>query len=121
MPELPSYRIRRASDGAARDAGALYDLPHHAQVCLHTDDSELVLLLEAADLLVPPRPPYLDAAGIGIHGAYRSRPQINVFLEPPIQDVAEAFARAFAEAGGVYSIEPVTSEAHAIEPAGPGV
>ncbi|CAN5860229.1 hypothetical protein BH20GEM1_BH20GEM1_17050 [soil metagenome] len=118
MPELPSYRIRRAGDGAARDAGALYDLPRHAQVCLHTDDPELVLLLEAAGM-VPPRPPYLDAAGIGIHGAYRSRPQINVFLEPPVQDVAEAFARAFADAGGVYAIEPVTPALHAIEPAGP--
>jgi hypothetical protein len=121
MPELPSYRIRRAGDGAARNAGALYDLPHHAQVGLHTDDPELVLLLEAEGLLVPTRPPYLDAAGIGIHGAYRSRPQINVFLEPPIQDVAEAFARAFAEAGGVYAIERVTSATHVIHPAGPGV
>jgi hypothetical protein len=90
-------------------------------VCLHTDDPELALLLEAEDLLLPPRPPYLDAAGIGIHGAYRSRPQINVFLEPPIEAVAEGFAAAFAEAGGVYAIERVAPEAHAIEPAGPGV
>jgi hypothetical protein len=117
MPQLPSYRIRRAADGAARDAGALYDLPRHAQVCLHTDDPELVLLIEAEGL-VPPRPPYLDAAGIGVHGAYRPRPQINVFLEPPIQDVAEAFARAFAEAGGVYVLEPVAPAPHAIDPAG---
>ena len=118
MPELPSYRIRRASDRAARDAGALYDLPRHAQVCLHTADPELVLLLEAEGLLLPPRPPYLDAAGIGIHGAYRSRPQINVFLEPPVGDVAEAFSRAFAEAGGAYVLEPVAPAPHAIDPAG---
>jgi hypothetical protein len=119
MPELPSYRIRRAVDGAPRDAGALYDLPLHAQVCLHTDDPELVLLLESEGMIVPARPPYLDAAGIGIHGAYRSRPQINVFLEPPIQEVAEAFARALAKAGA-YAIEPTPPTSHAIELADPG-
>jgi hypothetical protein len=119
MPELPSYRIRRASGGTARDAGALYDLPHHAQVCLHTDDPELVLLLEAEELFVPPRPPYLDAADVGVHGAYRPRPQVNVFLEPPIQDVAEAIARALKQAGGMYVLEPVGTTERAIEPAGP--
>ena len=106
MPELPRYRILRTGDGGSRDAGALFDLPRHGQVGLHTDDAELVLLLEAEGLIEPRRPPYLDAADRGIHGAYRSRPQVNTFLEPPIERVADAFARAFADAGGAYAIEP---------------
>jgi hypothetical protein len=106
MPELPRYRILRTGDGVSPDAGALFDLPRHGQVGLHTDDAELVLLLESTGLIEPRRPPYLDAADRGIHGAYRSRPQVNTFLEPPIERVADAFARAFADAGGAYAIEP---------------
>ena len=109
MPELPRYRIRRVSDGTSREAGALFDLPNHGQVALHTDDPELVLLLEAGGLIVPVRPPFLDAADSGVNGAYRPRPQVNVFLAPPIEEVADAFARAFADAGGVYALEPAAS------------
>ena len=110
MPELPRYRIRRAEGGAPREAGALFDMPNHGLVAFHTDDPELVLLLEADGLIVPPRPPYLDAADSGIHGAYRPRPQVNVFLAPPTEQVADAFARAFADTGGAYAIEPASAD-----------
>ncbi|HET6361935.1 MAG TPA: hypothetical protein VFH11_07745 [Gemmatimonadota bacterium] len=103
MPELPRYTIRRLGDDGV-PAGALYDLPRHGQVALHVDDPELVLLLEAEGLIDPQRPPFLDAAGSGVHGAFRPRPQVNTFLEPPVEAVADAFARAFA--GRVYAIEP---------------
>ena len=105
MPELPRYTIRRLPDGGP-PAGALYDLPRHRQVALHVDDPELVLLLEAEGLIDPLRPPFLDAAGSGVHGAFRPRPQVNTFLEPPIESVADALARAFADTGGAYAIEP---------------
>jgi hypothetical protein len=105
MPELPRYTIRRARDGDA-PAGALYDLPLHGQVALHADDPELVPLLVSGGVIVPRRPPFLDAADGGVHGAYRPRPQPNVFFAPPIEDVAAALARAFADAGGGYAIEP---------------
>ena len=106
MPELPRYTIRRLPDGGP-PAGALYDLPRHRQVALHVDDPELVLLLEAEGLIDPLRPPFLDAAGSGVHGAFRPRPQVNTFLEPPVEAVADALERAFAAAGGSYAIEPV--------------
>jgi hypothetical protein len=106
MPETPRYLVRRADDPEARDAGALYDLPRHGLVALHADDPELVPLLVSGGVIVPNRPPFLDAAESGIHGAYRPRPQLNVFLAPPIEDVAAALARAFADAGGAYAIEP---------------
>ena len=67
-----------------QEVAALYDLPWHGQVCLHTEDAELVNLLEAEGLLRPRRPPYLDAAPTGVHGAYRPTPQINFFFEPPL-------------------------------------
>jgi hypothetical protein len=111
MPELPRYRILRAEGGTSREAGALFDLPNHGQVALHTDDRELVLLLEAGGLIVPTRPPYLDAADGGVHGAYRPRPQVNVFLAPPIEKVADALARAFLDSGGMYALEPAASAA----------
>lgn len=104
MPELPRYTIRRLVHDAA-PAGALFDLPRHRQVALHVGDPELVLLLEAQGLIDPQRPPFLDAAGSGVHGAFRPRPQVNTFLEPPIEAVAEALAQAFARAGGAYAIE----------------
>ena len=105
MPELPRYTILRAQGGNA-PAGALYDLPLHGQVALHADDPELMPLLLSSGVIVPRRPPFLDAADAGVHGAYRPRPQVNVFLEPPIEDVAAALARAFADAGGAFAIEP---------------
>ena len=105
MPELPCYTIRRLRDGAP--SGALYDLPRHGQVGLHVDDPELVLLLEAEGLIESQRPPFLDAVGSGILGAFRPRPQVNTFLEPPVEAVADALARAFAAASGTYAIEPV--------------
>jgi hypothetical protein len=105
MPELPRFTIGRLPDGGA-PAGALYDLSRHGQVALHVDDPELVLLLEAEGLIDPLRPPFLDAAGRGVHGAFRSRPQVNTFLEPPIEAVADALAQAFARAGGAYAIVP---------------
>jgi hypothetical protein len=106
MPELPLYWIRRTSEEGSREAGALFDLPRHGQVCLHTRDAELVLLLEAGGLIEPRRPPFLDAADSGVHGAFRPRPQVNLFLAPPVEQVADAFARAFADAGGAYAVEP---------------
>lgn len=106
MPELPRYTIRRRLDGGT-PAGALYDLPRHGQVALHVHDPELVLLLEAEGVIDPLRPPFLDAAGSGVHGAFRPRPQVNTFLEPPVEAVAEALARVLAAAGGTYAIEPV--------------
>ena len=105
MPELPRYTIVGLANGRTH-AGALYDLPLHGQVALHADDPELMPLLVSRGVIVPRRPPFLDAADGGIHGAYRPRPQVNVFLEPPIEDVAAALARAFADAGGAYAIEP---------------
>ena len=105
MPELPRYTIRRQRDGGV-PAGALYDLPRHGQVALHVQDPELVLLLEAEGLIEPRRPPFLDAAGSGVHGAFRPRPQVNTFLAPPVEAIAETLARAFAGAGGAYAIEP---------------
>ena len=105
MPQLPRYTIRRAR-GEDAPAGALYDLPFHGQVALHADDPELMPLLVSGGVIVPRRPPFLDAADGGVHGAYRPRPQVNVFLEPPIEDVAATLARAFADAGGAYAIEP---------------
>lgn len=104
MPELPRYTIRRLQGGGV-PAGALYDLPRHGQVALHVHDPELVLLLEAEGLIEPRRPPFLDAAGSGVHGAFRPRPQVNTFLAPPIEAVAEALTRAFAGAGGAYAVE----------------
>jgi hypothetical protein len=106
MPELPLYTIHRTGSGDV-PAGALYDLPLHGQVALHADDPELVPLLVSEGVIVPRRPPFLDAADGGIHGAYRPRPQPNVFLQPPIEDVAAALSQAFAGAGGAYAIEPV--------------
>ena len=105
MPELPRYTIRRLPGGDA-PVGALFDLPRHRQVALHVDDPELVLLLEAEGLIDPLRPRFLDAAGSGVLGAFRPRPQVNTFLEPPIEAVADALAQAFARAGRAYAIEP---------------
>lgn len=103
MPS-PRFVIRRQPGAAAPDAGSLYELP--AQVCLHTEDPELVRALESRGLLSPRRPPYLDAAESGIHGAYQPRSQINFFFAPPIDDVVRSFEAPLAEAG--YLIRAAT-------------
>jgi len=111
MPESPRYLVHHGGAGETREAGAIFDLPRHGQVCLHSDDPDLVILLESAGLIVPVRPPYLDAAESGVHGAYRPRPQVNIFLEPPVEGVAEAFAGAFEATGSTYRIEPAAPSA----------
>lgn len=106
MPASPRYLVRRPVAGDPTvEVGALFDLPQHGQVCLHSEDSDLIRLLVERRVLSPGRPPFLDAAPRGIHGAYQPLPQINVFLAPPIDQVAAAIADATREAG--YTIEPV--------------
>ena len=100
MPS-PRYIVRRENGSRLEDAGSLYELP--AQVCLHIEDPELARALESTVLLEYPRPPYLDAAHAGIHGAYRPRPQINVFFQPPIADVVRALEGPLRDAG--YTIQ----------------
>lgn len=89
------HSIRR--DGA--DVGTLYEMPWHGKVCLHTRDADLVELLVTADLITPRRPPFLDAAPDGVHGAYRPRPQINLFFEAPVAEVVGAIRPALEDAG----------------------
>ncbi|MFN2384619.1 MAG: hypothetical protein ABR559_10250 [Gemmatimonadota bacterium] len=109
MPPAPRYLIRSAN----ADAGELYALEHHGQVCLHARDPELIDTLVAQGVLAPRRPPYLDAhrgahaevPGVP-HAHYRPTPQLNVFLAPPIETVAKALAEGLAKAGGAYTIVP---------------
>ncbi|MGH7564384.1 MAG: hypothetical protein ACREK5_08170 [Gemmatimonadota bacterium] len=98
MP-APSYTIRRYTGTGAEEVGALYALPSHGQVAIHTEDEALVDLLAAKGILHPARPPLLDAGGDDVHGSYRIRPQINFFFAPPIEDVAEAIGAAAGEDG----------------------
>lgn len=98
MP-TPRYLIRRYTGAGAEEVGSLYELPNHGQVCLHTEDEELVDLLGARGLLHAARPPLLDAGAPGVHGRYRVRPQINFFFAPPIEDVAEAIRSVAGEDG----------------------
>ena len=93
------YTIHRFAGSGAEEVGALYDLPSHGQVALHTEDEAFVDLLAARGILEPVRPPRLDAGHGGIHGRYAVRPQINFFFAPPIEDVAEAIRSATAEDG----------------------
>lgn len=81
------------------DVGTLYEMPSHGKVCLHTRDADLVGLLVAADLVTPRRPPFLDAAEDGVHGAYRPRPQINLFFEDPVAEVIETIRPTLEESG----------------------
>lgn len=90
-------------DGA--EVGAVYDMPWHGQVCLHTEDAGIVDLLEERGLVALRRPPFLDAADGGIHGAYRPRPQVNLFFEPPLEAVVDAIRPALEEGG--YSLVAV--------------
>lgn len=105
MPASPSHIVRRA-DGA--EAGALFDLPHQDLVALHIQDMDLARLLQERGI-VPPRPPYLDAA----HGGYTPRPQLNWFLVPPVEDVAAALTDALAQAGAGYEVAPAGGMASA--------
>lgn len=110
MPASPHYLVRRPAAGApGAEVGALFDLPQHGQVCLHSEDPDLIRLLVERRLLIPRRPPFLDAAPRGVHGAYQPLPQINVFLAPPIDEVAATIAEAVGEAG--YTVEPVAPAA----------
>jgi hypothetical protein len=95
----PRYTIRRFTGSGSEEAGALYDMPSHGQVALHTEDEALVDLLAARGILEPLRPPRLDAGHGGVHGRYAVRPQLNFFFAPPIEDVAEAIRSAAAEDG----------------------
>lgn len=95
----PRYTIHRTTGSGAEEVGALYALPSHGQVALHTEDEAFVDLLESRGILEPLRPPLLDAGQGGIHGRYRVRPQINFFFAPPIEDVAEAIRSAGAADG----------------------
>ena len=102
MP-LPRYVIYRKDGAGSAAAGSLYELPYHGQVCLHTTDAEIIRALESAGILVALRPPYLDAAEGGVHGAYASRPQVNLFFEPPIDAVARAITGPLGGSGYTVS------------------
>ena len=117
MTASPRYRIH---DSDGHEVGALFDLPWHGQVALHAHDPAIVTALESAGLAVPRRAPLLDAAhdeapegghggGAGsVHGAYRVRPQINVFFEPPLDSLLAAIRPAL-ERGGWSVVETVPS------------
>jgi hypothetical protein len=55
--------------------------------------------------LAPARPPFLDAAADGVHGAYIPRPQRNWFLAPPLADAAATLEQVLRATG--YSLSPV--------------
>jgi len=95
----PRYTIRRFTGSGAEKVGALYDLPSHGEVALHTEDEAFVDLLAARGILEPVRPPRLDAGRGPVHGRYAVRPQVNFFFAPPIEDVAETIRSAAAEDG----------------------
>lgn len=99
MPPAPRYLVLRGEGDDARRVGALFDLPHQGSVCLHVDDPEVVRVLEEGGLLLPSRPPFLDAGGSGVHGAYRPRTQVNVFLAPPLDAIVDEIAPTLGEAG----------------------
>jgi hypothetical protein len=100
MPATPSHVVRRADGG---EVGELYDLPHQRKVALHIKDDDLARLL-AEHGIVPPRPPFLDAAHHGVHGAYAPRPQRNWFLTPPLEEVVAALESVLGPAG--YTLDP---------------
>lgn len=94
-------------DGA--EVGTLYEMRWHGKVCLHSEDPDLVDLLVREGLVAPRRPPFLDAAHDGVHGAYRPRPQINLFFDPPATEILQTIRPALEEAG--YAILPEASPA----------
>ncbi len=81
------------------EVAALYDLPWHGQVCLHSDDPELTARLVEAGVVSSARAPFLDATGRGIHGAYVPRVQLNLFFEPPLEAVLDAIRPTLEAAG----------------------
>lgn len=101
MPPTPSYVVRRP-DGS--EAGAVFDLPLQRKVCLQIEDEEMARLLTDHGL-VPPRPPFLDAEGHGVHGAYVARQQRNWFLAPPLEGVVEDLDTILSPAG--YAVIPI--------------
>jgi len=103
MPAMPTYVVRRA-DG--REAAALFDLPNQRKVCLRIDDDELAWLL-AEHGIAPPRPPFLDAGGDEVRGAYVARPQQNWFLTPPLDGVVAALDSVLASSG--YRLAPTST------------
>lgn len=103
MSGNPRHTIVR--DGI--EAGALYAMPHHGRVCLHTEDPDLLNVLLEEGLVAPRRPPFLDAAADGVHGAYRPKPQINWFFEPPMVEVLETLRPALEKAGYAVFSSPV--------------
>jgi len=100
MPAQPTHVVRRA-DG--REVAALFDLPNQRKVCLRIDDDVLARLLVEHGI-APPRPPFLDAGGNEVRGAYASRPQRNWFLAPPLDGVAAALDSVLASSG--YRLVP---------------
>lgn len=107
MP-TPTHLVRHPR--SERPVGAIYELSAHRQVALQTEDAELVELLVEGGAATPRRPPYLDAGATGVHGAYRPRPQINLFFEPPADDLARAIEAVAGEAG--YSVDAVAEATH---------
>lgn len=100
---MPSYVVRRADGG---EVGEIFDLPHQRVVALHVEDDELARVL-AGHGIVPPRPPFLNAAQQGVHGAYAPRPQRNWFLTPPLEEVVAALEPILTAAG--YRVERVAA------------
>ncbi|HUP19991.1 MAG TPA: hypothetical protein VM778_08575 [Gemmatimonadota bacterium] len=89
------------------EIGAFFDLPWQGLVSLHTDDPELTEILVESGAVIPPRAPFLDATGEGVHGAYRPRGQLNLFFEPPLAAVVEAIRPTLEAAGfAVATPEP---------------
>lgn len=106
MSGIPPHSIAR--EGAR--VGTLYEMPWHGKVCLHTEDAALVDRLLAEGLVAPSRPPFLDAADDGVHGAYRPRPQINLFFDVPLTEVLGTLRPALERAGyEIVSPAPTTS------------
>ena len=91
------------------DVGALYAMPWHGKTCLHSRDADLVDLLIEKGLVAPRRPPFLDAAEDGVHGAYHPRPQINLFFDTSIARVVETIRPALEEAGYEIAAEAASS------------
>lgn len=101
MPATPTHVVR---DAQGREAGVLFDLSPQGRVALRIGDDELArLLIERG--ISPPRPPFLDAGGRSVRGAYAARPQRNWFLAPPLDGVVSALTAALSSSP--YSLAPV--------------
>jgi hypothetical protein len=95
-------------DAQGREAGALFDLPLQGKVALRIEDDELARFLVERGI-APPRPPFLDAGGRSVRGAYAARPQRNWFLAPPLDGVVAALTDALSSSP--YSLAPATAPA----------